>query len=82
MKFINNSIIDCSCSEKMIFSISLFGCFKLLFVLKNIFFLPENNDYKFIEEEKADDSFLKEIIQKNPNSLEYENVLKSLVKNL
>ncbi|EGR7920195.1 FHA domain-containing protein, partial [Campylobacter jejuni] len=42
----------------------------------------ENNDYKFIEEEKADDSFLKEIIQKNPNSLEYENVLKSLVKNL
>ena len=40
VKFINNSITDCSCSEKMIFSISLFGCFKLLFVLKNIFFLP------------------------------------------
>lgn len=41
-----------------------------------------SNNYKFIEEEKVDDSFLKEIIQKNPNSLEYENILKSLIKNL
>ncbi|HDZ4931208.1 TPA: FHA domain-containing protein [Campylobacter jejuni] len=41
----------------------------------------KNNDYKFIEEEKADDSFLKEITQ-NPHSLEHENILKSLVKNL
>lgn len=42
----------------------------------------QSNNYKFIEEEKVDDSFLKEAIQKNPNSLEYENILKSLVKNL
>lgn len=42
----------------------------------------QSNNYKFIEEEKVDDSFLKEIIQKNPNSLEYENILKSLIKNL
>lgn len=42
----------------------------------------QSNNYKFIEEEKVDDSFLKEIIQKNPNLLEYENILKSLIKNL
>lgn len=42
----------------------------------------QSNNYKFIEEEKVNDSFLKEIIQKNPNSLEYENILKSLIKNL
>ncbi|RDU61953.1 FHA domain-containing protein [Helicobacter sp. MIT 14-3879] len=41
----------------------------------------KNNDYKFIEQEKTDKSFLKEITQKNPNSLEYENILKSLMKN-
>lgn len=41
----------------------------------------KHNDYKFIEE-KTDDDFLKESVQKNPNSLEYENILKSLVKNL
>ncbi|HDZ5086073.1 TPA: FHA domain-containing protein [Campylobacter jejuni] len=41
----------------------------------------KNNDYKFIEKEKADDSFLKEITQ-NSHSLEHENILKSLVKNL
>ncbi|TKX33499.1 FHA domain-containing protein [Campylobacter taeniopygiae] len=41
----------------------------------------KNNDYKFIEQEKTDKSFLKEITQKNPNLLEYENILKSLIKN-
>lgn len=38
------------------------------------------NDYSFIEKEKVDDTFLKEMGQKDTNILEYENILKSLLK--
>lgn len=40
----------------------------------------KTNDYSFIEKEKTDNSFLREIDQKDPNILEYENILKSLLK--
>ncbi|WP_348518133.1 FHA domain-containing protein [Campylobacter sp. CCS1377] len=42
--------------------------------------ITNNNNYDFIEKEKSDIEVLKEFNQKDPNQMDYENILKSLTK--